>query len=74
MVLGKQGYQRVETETEKILRLLKEKNGVLPYNDKTSSEIIYNIFGMSKKTFKMALGNLYRQKKISFTENGIQSV
>ena len=74
VVLGKQGYQRVETETEKILRLLKEKNGTLPYNDKTSPETIYSVFGMSKKTFKMALGNLYRQQKIKFTDNGIAVV
>jgi len=74
VVLGKPGYQRVETETEKIVRLLKEKNGTLPYNDKTSPEIIYTVFGMSKKTFKMALGNLYRQQKITFTDKGIELV
>ena len=74
VVLGKPGYQRVETETEKILRLLDEGNGNLPYNDKTSPETIYSVFGMSKKTFKMALGNLYRQKKIVFTDKGIGAV
>lgn len=74
VVLGKPGYQRVETETEKIIRLLEESNGSLPYNDKTSPETIYAVFGMSKKTFKMALGNLYRQKKIVFTDSGISIV
>jgi predicted RNA-binding protein (virulence factor B family) len=74
VVLGKPGYQRVETETEKIIRLLNEKKGTLPFNDKTSPEIIYSIFGMSKKTFKMALGNLYRQQKITFTDKGIELV
>lgn len=74
VVLGKPGYQRVETETEKVLRLLEESKGSLPYNDKTSPETIYTVFGMSKKTFKMALGNLYRQKKIVFTDNGIGAV
>ena len=71
VVLGKPGYQRVETEIDKILRLLEESKGLLPYNDKTSPETIYTVFGMSKKTFKMALGNLYRLKKIVFTDNGI---
>ncbi len=70
VVIGKPGYQKVESEIDVILRLLKEKNGSLPYNDKTSPEIIYQVFGMSKKTFKMALGNLYRQQKITFAENG----
>jgi predicted RNA-binding protein (virulence factor B family) len=74
IVLGKPGYQRVESETDKILRLLQESKGTLPYNDKTSPETIYTVFGMSKKTFKMALGNLYRQKKIDFTEKGIALV
>lgn len=69
---GKPGYQRVEDETEKILRLLKENNGYLPYHDKSSPEEIYAYFGMSKKTFKMATGNLYKQHKIAFAKTGIQ--
>ncbi|MEO9020871.1 MAG: S1-like domain-containing RNA-binding protein [Ginsengibacter sp.] len=69
---GKPGYQRVEDETEKILRLLGENNGHLPFYDKSSPEAIYSFFGMSKKTFKMTIGNLYKQRKISFTETGIQ--
>ena len=69
---GKPGYNRVEDETEKIIRLLNENDGYLPYNDKSSPEDIYSFFGMSKKTFKMATGNLYKQHKISFTKTGIQ--
>ena len=71
---GKPGYQRVEGEAEKILRLLKENNGYLPYYDKTDPEEIYSFFGMSKKTFKMTVGNLYKQKKISFEKTGIKLV
>jgi len=69
---GKSGYQRVENESEKILRLLAENNGYLPYHDKSSPEEIYEFFHISKKTFKMTTGNLYKQKKILFTENGIK--
>jgi len=69
---GKPGYQRVEDETEKVIRLLKENDGYLPYHDKSSPEDIYAFFGMSKKTFKMTTGNLYRQHKIIFTKTGIQ--
>lgn len=69
---GKPGYDRVEGETEKVLRLLKENDGYLPYHDKSSPEGIYSFFQMSKKTFKMAIGNLYKQKIISFTKTGIQ--
>jgi hypothetical protein len=69
---GKPGYNRVEDETEKILRLLEENNGYLPYYDKSDPEEIYSFFGMSKKTFKMTVGNLYKQKKISLEKTGIK--
>jgi predicted RNA-binding protein (virulence factor B family) len=69
---GKPGRARVETETEKILRLLQENNGYLPYYDKSSPEEIYDVFGMSKKTFKMAIGGLYKQKKIELVSAGIK--
>jgi len=69
---GKPGYERVEDESEKIVRLLKENNGYLPYYDKSLPDEIYGFFGMSKKTFKMVTGNLYKQRKIIFTETGIK--
>ncbi|MEP7256547.1 MAG: S1-like domain-containing RNA-binding protein [Ferruginibacter sp.] len=69
---GKPGYNRVEDETGKILRLLQENNGYLPYHDKSSPEDIYSFFSMSKKTFKMTTGNLYKQRKISFEKTGIK--
>lgn len=71
VVIGKPGYKRVEDETEKVLRLLEENNGYLPYNDKSAPEDIYDFFGMSKKTFKMTTGALYKQGKISFAKEGI---
>ena len=74
VVAGKPGYTRVEDETEKVLRLLKENDGYLPYHDKSSPEDIYSFFGMSKKTFKMTTGNLYKQHKLSFTKTGIQLI
>jgi hypothetical protein len=71
---GKSGYNRVEEETEKMIHLLNENGGYLPYHDKSSPEEIYSFFGMSKKTFKMTIGNLYKQHKISFTQTGIQLI
>ena len=71
---GKPGLDRVEDATEKLERLLQENDGYLPYHDKSTPEEIYSFFAMSKKTFKMATGNLYRQKKIVFTKTGIQAV
>lgn len=74
IVLGKKGYQKVEDETEKILRLLHENNDYLPYHDKSAPEEIYSFFGMSKKVFKMTTGNLFKQRKIIFTATGFQLV
>ncbi|MEN9685872.1 MAG: hypothetical protein RLZZ28_1658 [Bacteroidota bacterium] len=74
VVLGKPGFQKVEDEAGKILRLLAEHNGYLPYHDKSDPQEIYDFFGMSKKTFKMTTGSLYKQQKIAFTKTGIQLV
>jgi len=74
VVLGKPGFQKVEDEGGKILRLLEENNGYLPYHDKSDPQEIYDFFGMSKKTFKMTTGTLYKQQKIRFTQTGIQLV
>ena len=71
---GKPGYNRVEDEAGKVLRLLRENNGYLPFNDKSKPEDIYDFFGMSKKTFKMTTGNLYKERKISFEKTGIKLV
>jgi predicted RNA-binding protein (virulence factor B family) len=74
LVLDKPGYERISQEEEKILGLLEAKKGFLPYNDKTDPQIIYTVFGMSKKTFKMTIGALYKQRKIELTDKGIKLV
>ncbi|MCB0698936.1 MAG: RNA-binding protein [Chitinophagales bacterium] len=72
--LGKKGYGRISDEAEKILSLLKENNGYLPYHDKSDPDDIYEFFKMSKKAFKMAVGSLYKQKIIELTKTGIKAV
>jgi predicted RNA-binding protein (virulence factor B family) len=74
VVAGKPGYERVEDAAEKVLRLLKENKGRLPYHDKSDPEAIYSFFGMSKKTFKMTTGRLYKERKIKLTEEGIELI
>ncbi len=74
VALGERGYKRVESETDVVLRLLKENDGYLPYHDKSNPDEIYDFFGMSKKTFKMITGALYKQRKIKFTQTGIQLI
>jgi predicted RNA-binding protein (virulence factor B family) len=72
VVTGLPGYNRVENESEKILRLLRENSGYLPYHDKSDPQEIYDFFSMSKKTFKMTTGSLYKARKIIFTQTGIK--
>ena len=68
--LGAKGYTRIPDEETKILSLLQQNNGYLPYNDKSDPKDIYSFFGMSKKTFKMTLGALYKKRMITFTQTG----
>ena len=72
VAIGKPGYARVPEEEEKILQLLNENNGYLPYHDKSSPQEIYSFFGMSKKTFKMTVGKLYKERKVELTKTGIK--
>ncbi len=74
VAVGKPGYNRVEDESAKIMRLLFENDGYLAYHDKSSPESIYAFFGMSKKTFKMTTGKLYKERKIEFTKTGIKLI
>lgn len=72
VVAGRPGYERVEDAADKVLRLLRENKGRLPYHDKSDPEEIYSFFGMSKKTFKMTTGRLYKERKIVLTDKGIE--
>jgi hypothetical protein len=72
VVLGKPGFQKVEDEAARILRLLQEHDGYLPYHDKSDPQEIYDFFGMSKKAFKMTTGNLYKLRRIEFTKTGFR--
>jgi predicted RNA-binding protein (virulence factor B family) len=74
VAIGTRGYGRVEGESDKILRMLKETGGFLPYHDKSDPEEIKEVFGMSKKAFKMAVGKLYKEQKIALDDKGIKSL
>jgi predicted RNA-binding protein (virulence factor B family) len=72
VVPGKPGYAKVTDEAQRILDLLKAHKGILPYSDKSDPADIYAFFGISKKVFKMAIGNLYKQRLIDILPGGIQ--
>jgi hypothetical protein len=69
--LNKTGHKAADPIAEKILELLNENEGFLEITDKTSPEQIYELFGASKKKFKIALGGLYKKRLISISDNGI---
>jgi predicted RNA-binding protein (virulence factor B family) len=72
VVLGKPGHLRVKDESQVILEALSANKGFLPYHDKSDAAEIVKVFGMSKKTFKMTIGGLYKQKRISIEPEGIR--
>ena len=52
------------TDAEKIMELLQNRNGKMPYSDESSPEVIRDKFGISKAAFKRALGHLLRENRI----------
>jgi hypothetical protein len=72
VAVGTRGYARVEGEADKVLRMVKEAGGFLPYHDKSDPTEINQVFGMSKNAFKMAIGKLFRQKSIFINQDGIR--
>lgn len=71
LALHKPGYDSVPDLSEKILSYLKSSGGSSPITDKTPPEEIYRLFGVSKKKFKMAVGNLFKQRKLDILKTGI---
>lgn len=65
------GYKRVASLTEQILDALQVAGGKLDFDDESSPEAIREAFDCSKKAFKQALGALFKQRRIRFTEPGI---
>ena len=70
--LQKRGAQKVDDFSEVLLNFIKDNNGHTAMNDKTDAEEIYQTFGVSKKTFKKAVGELYKKRLIVLEEGGIR--
>lgn len=70
--LQKSGYEKVDDLTQRIIHILREQRGFIPVTDKSSPEIIYDLFGVSKKTYKKAVGALYKKRIITLEEDGIR--
>lgn len=66
--LREKAYIQMNEDAQKLLKLLEEQGGGLPVGDKSSPEKINELTGMSKKEFKRAAGNLYKQRLIKVEE------
>lgn len=69
--LRKLGVEAIEPSSQVILDELKANRGFLGLNDNSHPEDIRTVLKMSKKVFKKAVGNLYRQKLIEIKDDGI---
>lgn len=69
--LRRPGFAKVEPNADKILELLRKNGGFLDLTDKSDPEQIRSRLAMSKKTFKKAIGILYKKRLIRLQEDGI---
>lgn len=72
LTLQKDGQKKVEDFSEVLLQFIKDQGGHTLLNDKSAAEDIYEAFGVSKKTFKKAVGDLYKKRLIVLEEGGIR--
>lgn len=69
--LQKPGFARVGDFAPELLDYIRSQGGHIALNDRSEAELIYDTFGVSKKTFKQAVGDLYRRRLIRLTPDGI---
>src|SRR5690606_23553894 len=74
VVLQAPGYRNIEPNANFIREELEASGGFLPLHDKSDPDSIKNLLGMSKKSFKKAIGTLYKDKQIIIKEDGIELI
>ena len=72
LILQKPGLEKVEDFSATLLEYIRHQGGRTALNDKSPAEEIYDTFGVSKKTFKKAVGDLYKKRLIVLREEGIE--
>lgn len=66
------GYEKVDPIAQMILDQLKKDGGFIAVSDKSDAEKVYQVFGVSKKAFKQAIGSLYKKRLITIGTDGIR--
>ncbi|HIZ06079.1 MAG TPA: GntR family transcriptional regulator [Candidatus Phocaeicola gallistercoris] len=72
LTLQKSGMEKVANFSQDLYQYVKMNQGFVSMNDKTDAELIYKTFGVSKKTFKKAVGDLYKKRLIKIEPNGLR--
>jgi uncharacterized protein len=72
LCLQKPGTDKVDDVSGKIIDKLKAQGGFIALDDKSPPEVIYSLFGASKKTYKKAIGALYKKRLIIIESSGIR--
>ena len=68
--IREKSHVQAEADSQKILELIKSYDGVLPFTEKASPEVITRETGMSKNEFKKAVGHLYKNRLIEISSDG----
>lgn len=71
LILQKPGFEKIDDFAKTLLDYIKEHDGRIDLTDKSPADDIYDTFGVSKKTFKKGVGDLYKKRLIALHEDGI---
>jgi len=65
------GSKKKSSDADKVIELLKQNGGIMPYNYKSDADLIVDVFSMSKKAYKRTLTKLQEDKLIEVKDTGI---
>ena len=74
ITMREKAYLQMDADAGKVMEVIEEFAGVLPFTDKASPEVIMRETGLSKNAFKRAVGRLYKERRIEITERAIRKL
>ena len=74
VTMRERAYLQMDADAEKVMGVIEEFAGVLPFTDKSSPEVIKRETGLSKSAFKRAVGRLYKERRIEINEKSIRKI
>ncbi len=72
--IREKGYIQIHEDAKAVMQVIEEFDGVLPFTDKVSPEVIQREFSLSKNAFKRAVGHLLKEGLIEITEKSIRKI